>query len=246
MGSVFGTLMGPQTSQARERRLFGLVTAKVTGIMADGTYEVSYLSMGDDEPSAPARVMMPNAGAKRGMYFFPDTGDEVVIAFQNGDVNSPVILGAAYNSDSQPPDQAKPSPDNNVRTIVSRSGHEITLDDSPGAGKVTVKSKSGHQVVMDESGAGKVTVASAGGATIEIDDGAGSVKISAPVQIELSAPVLKLSATTMTVSAPGGFQVNTTGSVTASTFVVDGKPFGLHVHAPPVIPPAGTTGPVGP
>src|SRR4051794_35013716 len=122
-----------QHQQAIERKNYGLVTAKVTGIMPDGTYELSYLTMDNGEPSAPARVMMPSAGAKRGFHFMPDVGDEVLVAFHCGDVNEPVILGAAFNDDSQPPDQARPSPDNNCRTIVSRSGHEVTFDDTPGA-----------------------------------------------------------------------------------------------------------------
>lgn len=246
MGGVFETLLQPQMEQARERRQFGVVTAKVTGIMDDGTYEMSYLSMGSGEPSAPARVMMPMAGSKRGMYFFPEVGDEVIVAFESGDVNLPVILGAAWNEEGEPPDQAHPSPENNFRTIVSRCGHEITFDDTPGACKITIKTNGGHQLVMDDTLPGKLTLASAGGCKVEMEDAPGSLKISAPFSIELSAPVLKLSATTMTVNAPGGFQITTTGSVTGSAVVVDGKPFGLHVHTPPVVPPAGTTGPVAP
>jgi len=246
MQGFFDTLLQPQLDQARERRVFGLVTAIVTGIMPDGTYEVNYLTMGSGEPSAPARVMMPMAGSKRGMYFFPEVGDEVIIAFESGDVNLPVILGATWNENGEPPDQAQPSPENNFRTIVSRSGHELTFDDSPGTGKITLKTKSGHQLVMDDTPPGKITFSSAGGCKIEMNDAPGSLKISAPFSIEISAPTLKLSATNMAINAPAGFQINTTGSVTASTVVIDGKPFGLHVHAPPVIPPAGTTGPVGP
>lgn len=246
MGGIFETVLQPQLDQARERRQFGLVTAKVTGIMGDGTYEVNYLSMGSGEPSAPARVMMPMAGSKRGTYFLPDVGDEVIIAFESGDVNLPVILGAAWNEESEPPDQAQPSPDNNFRTIVSRAGHEITFDDSPGTGKITIKTNGGHRLVMDDTPTGKITFSSAAGCQIEMNDVPGSLKISAPFQIEISAPILKLSATMITINSPGGFQITTTGSVTASTVVIDGKPFGLHVHTPPVIPPAGTTGPVAP
>jgi len=62
MSSSINAAQRQQLQQARERRNFGLVTAKVTGIMPDGTYEVSYLTMDDGEPSAPARVMMPSAG----------------------------------------------------------------------------------------------------------------------------------------------------------------------------------------
>jgi phage baseplate assembly protein gpV len=246
MGGVFETLLQPQMEQARERRQFGVVSARVTGIMDDGTYEMSYLSMGAGEPSAPARVMMPMAGGGRGTYFLPEVGDEVIVAFESGDVNLPVILGAVWNEESPPPDQARPSPENNFRTIVSRSGHEITFDDSPGTGKITIKTRNGHQLVLDDTPPGKVTLSSAGGCTVEMDDVPGNLKISAPLQVEISATVLKLSATTMTVSSPAGFQINTTGTATGSLVIIDGKPFGLHVHTPPIIPATGTTGPVAP
>src|SRR5215475_3995952 len=114
-------LLAPQTEQARKRFVRGIVTAKVRSREDDGTYRLDYLTMGDDEASAPARVMMPMAGGKRGTYFFPEPGDEVVVAFELGDTNLPVILGAVWNQDDHPPDQADPSTDNNVRTIVSRS-----------------------------------------------------------------------------------------------------------------------------
>jgi len=56
-------LMAPQTEQSRKRPVQGLVTAKVRGREDDGTYRLDYLTMGTDEPSAAARVMMPMAGA---------------------------------------------------------------------------------------------------------------------------------------------------------------------------------------
>ena len=135
-----------QDRQRRERTMPGILIAQVTGRMGDGTYELRYLGMGGSAPSAPARMMMPNAGAKRGMYWMPEVGDEVVVAFEGGDPNAPIVLGALYNGGSPAPDQARPSSDNNIRTLVSRSGHEITLDDSPGAGKVTVKTQDGRRL----------------------------------------------------------------------------------------------------
>src|SRR5271157_4763071 len=111
-------LMGPQTEQARKRLVQGLVTAIVRSREENGTYRLNYLTMGNDEPSALARVMMPMAGTKRGTYFFPEPGDEVVVAFESGDTNLPVILGAVWNNNDHPPDQAKPSADNNIRTVV--------------------------------------------------------------------------------------------------------------------------------
>jgi uncharacterized protein involved in type VI secretion and phage assembly len=238
-------LLEPQTAQARQQPVHGLVTAIVRAIEDDGTYRLDYLTMGSDEPSAPARVMMPMAGGKRGMHFFPEKGDEVVVAFELGDTNLPVILGAVWNNNDRPPDQAKQSPDNHVRTIVSRSGHELTFDDTPGAEKITLKSKSGHKVtlrtargaalILDDTPPGSVTLRTAGGSQITISDADGITTISAPLQIQFQSSLITLQA--------NAIQLTTTGVVTSSTVVIDGKPFGAHTHN---IPPATPTGPVTP
>src|SRR5580658_1290034 len=109
---ALSALLAPQTEQSRKRPVQGLVTAKVRSRESDGTYRLDYLTMGDDEPSAQARVMMPMAGGKRGTYFFPEPGDEVVVAFELGDTNLPVILGAVWNQNDAPPAQIDPSADN--------------------------------------------------------------------------------------------------------------------------------------
>src|ERR1035441_10767335 len=87
-----------QNTQRREQPVHGIAIAIVTGRMGDGTYELRCLSMGANAPSAPARMMMPSAGSKRGVYWMPEVGDEVVVAFEGSDSNSPIILGALYNS----------------------------------------------------------------------------------------------------------------------------------------------------
>src|SRR2546423_14400246 len=114
------SVFSDQDRNRRDRPVQGISIAKVRSRMPDGTYALSFLGMGGEAPSAPARMMMPNAGNKRGVYWMPEIGDEVVVAFESGDSNSPIILGGLFNSQSPTPDQAKPSDDNNVRTIVSR------------------------------------------------------------------------------------------------------------------------------
>jgi hypothetical protein len=193
-------LMAPQTENARKRLVQGLVTAKVRSREDDGTYVLDYLTMGSDEPSAPARVMMPMAGGKRGVYFFPESGDEVVVAFELGDTNFPVILGAVWNQNDPFPDQAQPSAQNNVRTIVSRSGHQLTFDDTSGAETITIESQGGHKLVMDDSPPGKVTLASKGGVSVSLDDSTGQASISLPG----GTTSLTLSDTGITLSTAGG------------------------------------------
>lgn len=216
--SFFDSVFADQDRERRERSVHGIAIAKVTGRMGDGTYELKYLGMGGDAPSAPARMMMPNAGSKRGMYWMPEVGDEVVVAFESGDSNSPIVLGALFNSTSPTPDQAKPSNDNNVRTIVSRSGHEITLDDSPQAGQVTVKTKDGRSLTLDDTPPGKVTLETPSGISIRLDDATGTLTLSAPTSIVLETASLSLLVGGLTM-APGSSPGSGTMSVTVPTAV---------------------------
>ena len=237
MMEPFDILLAPQTQQSRKRLVHGLVTAKIRSREDDGTYRLDFLSMGDDEPSAPARVMVPMAGGKRGVYFLPEPGDEVIVSFELGDTNFPVILGAVWNQNDSPPDQAQPSAENNVRTIVSRSGHEITFDDSPGTEKITVKSQGGRSITLDDTPPGQLSISTPTGVQISLSDADGSLTLSAPLQINLQSALINLQANVVTLL--------TTGTPPGSMVMIDNVPFGLHTHAPPVLP-TGTTGPVGP
>ena len=244
--------LSPQTSQNREQLVHGIVTARVVQAEGDGTYRLRIHGMNgqpDDVLSAPARVAMPMAGKGRGMHFFPEPDDEVVVAFLVGDTNQPIIIGAVWNRDSPPPDQAHESADNDVRTIVSRSGHEVTLDDSPGREKVTVRTQGGHELVLDDAPSGlQVTLSTkggrrlvlsdggAGGATLEtqttqltISDAGGSVSLQSMGTLTLEAPVIRLDATQILI-----------GSAVSAT-IIDHIPFKLHTHGtPPTVGPVVT------
>jgi phage baseplate assembly protein gpV len=244
----------PQSHQNREQRVNGLVTARVEKIEDDGTYRLKFFGLNgqdDDELSAPARVMMPMAGDRRGMHFFPEPGDEVVVGFHVGDANNPIILGAVWNKASPPPNQAQQSADNNIRTIVTRSGHELTFDDTAGSEKVTIRSQSGHSVVLDDSAASPgITMKSADGGKVAISDmPPGRIELSLQsCQVALAGPgVVNIRATaSITLEAPSislnGMAVTLGGAAGSST--IDGIPFRLHVHTGGTLPPAGTTGPV--
>lgn len=47
------------------------------------------------------RVMTPVAGANWGGHLTPRPGQEVIVAFQNGNIDRPVIIGTAYNGQGQ-------------------------------------------------------------------------------------------------------------------------------------------------
>ncbi len=150
--SVFERLLGD--------RVFGLATAEVRSIDEEGAV-LHYKSLNLDQGSATARIAAPMAGDRRGFYFRPEPGDEVVVAFENGDINQPVIIGSTWNPAQAPPSQADTSSSNNMRSIVSRAGHEITFDDTPGAGSITIRATSGARIVLDDT-TGRITIDTSG------------------------------------------------------------------------------------
>ncbi|MEZ4399293.1 MAG: phage baseplate assembly protein V [Kofleriaceae bacterium] len=135
---VFNRLTEFTERWQRQQPQLGLAFAEVASVDDDG-YTLTYLSGNHDAPSAPARVATFMAGGGRGAYFMPEVGDEVVVGFELGDLNRPVILGALWSDVDTPPTTVDTSASNNIRSIVSRDGHQITLDDTHGAGKVQIK-----------------------------------------------------------------------------------------------------------
>jgi len=72
-------------------------------------------------------IIMIGAGKNRGWFFIPEKDDEVLVMFEHGDVNRPLIVGALWNGKDKPPE--KNAGGNPRRVIKSREGNKITFDD---------------------------------------------------------------------------------------------------------------------
>jgi hypothetical protein len=155
---LFARLLQFEEQWKRSAPRYGLLFAKVLAITPDGI-ELDYLSSAMEAPSVPARLATPMAGAGRGVFFHPEVGDEVVVGFELGDANRPVVLGALWNEAAAPPPPADLGPSNNVRTIVSRAGHQITFDDTPGSGAIQIRTSGGFEIKLDTGG---VTITTTG------------------------------------------------------------------------------------
>jgi uncharacterized protein involved in type VI secretion and phage assembly len=149
-GGLFSSLMSDREEQQRAGRVTGLRFAEVADITDDG-YVLQWLSGAVDTPSAPARAAAFMAGNERGAYFPFEIGDEVVVGFEEGHLDRPVILGALWSDQDLPPPDADTTSTNNTRTIVSRAGSELTFDDTQGATKVLLKSAGGMELLLDDS-----------------------------------------------------------------------------------------------
>ena len=142
---------------ARER-FYGVAVAKVEANHVDPTegppmarVKVSYPWLSDKVESGFARCAAPSAGSGTGVYFLPDVGDEVLVAFEHGDLAKPVILGSLWNGTRQPP-QSNVDGLNRLRTIKTK-GHTIVFDDTTGMEKIQITDKAGSEVTLGPNGA---------------------------------------------------------------------------------------------
>jgi phage protein D len=69
-----------------------------------GRVRVQYPALGDDAEGWWARIASPAAGAGRGLLMMPVAGDEVVLAFEQGDPRRPYVLGSVWNGQAKPGD----------------------------------------------------------------------------------------------------------------------------------------------
>ncbi len=112
-------------------------------------------SQKDDTSSAWIRVMQPGfADARWGQQFIPRVGQEVVVAFQRGDPDRPIVIGAMYHKDFKPPYKL---PDNKSQSGIktkSLSGagyHELLFDDKENEEYVRLQSqKDFHFIVKNK------------------------------------------------------------------------------------------------
>lgn len=151
-----------------------------------------------------ARIAVPMAGGDRGTYFLPEVGDEVLVAFENGDVDYPYVLGALWNGADAPP-ASNADGDNDVRRITSRSGHHLTFDDDESAGNVVIETAAGHTIELsDASGSETITIEDTGGNSIVFDSTSGSLSITGATKLSVDAPAIELSSNgNVTIDASG-------------------------------------------
>ncbi len=118
--------------------------------------KVKYPAFSDNDSSYWARIATPSAGNDRGFQFLPEVNDEVLIAFEQGDINQPYIIGSLWNGKDKPPQTASDAKDK--RMIRTRSGHTIILDDTSGSEKIIIKDKTGNNTVQIDSSSNELKI----------------------------------------------------------------------------------------
>lgn len=167
-----------------------------------------------------ARLVVPGGGATRGVYYLPEVNDEVLVAFEQGDINRPYVLGGLWNGTDAPPKGNDTIVDSssgvvNQRIIQSRTGHIVTLDDTDSKQMITLVTQGGHKVTLDDTSGGvNITVTTTGGHKLVMDDT--NKKVSIIDSSGNNSIVIDTSSNAITLTAQGNIKLAATGDVNIS------------------------------
>src|SRR5262252_5813625 len=62
-----------------------------------GRVKIKFPVLSEQDTSDWAPVVMLGAGKNRGWFFIPEVDDEVLVMFEHGDLNRPMVIGALWN-----------------------------------------------------------------------------------------------------------------------------------------------------
>lgn len=179
-----------------------------------------------------ARVAMPSGGKTWGHYFLPEIGDQVLLAFEGGDIEKPYVIGCIQKDNDK---FLTGSVDNNNRTkrIVTKHGSMITFDDSPndaegGQDKITIQTAGAAHTILLDNENNKIRIGDkAKEDYIEMTtaEGSGSltVKVKSKITIEVGSTIkltlngesglLKVEASQITLQSKDQLNFKTDGIV---------------------------------
>lgn len=172
-----------------------------------GRVRVKFPWLADVAESNWARIASPMGGQNRGMVFIPEVNDEVLVAFEQGDMNRPYVLGALWNGVDKPPEKNQDG-HNNIRKIRSRSGHEIVFDDNDAARKekLEIHTSAGHKILLDDaSGQEKIEIKDkTGNNIIKMDSVQNAISIESTMKLNIKSQLIEIeSQGMMTLKAAG-------------------------------------------
>lgn len=140
------------------------------------------------------RVQSPDAGGSgmknRGMVSIPEVGDMVMVGYVNGDPNRPYVAGSMFTGKNG----QGGGTDNNIHSIVTKSGHKLVFNDEKG----------------DKWG---LSITDGNGNSISFDANAGKISVVASDEIMLSAKSIQLLADVINTNASESISVYSGGEV---------------------------------
>jgi phage baseplate assembly protein gpV len=196
-----------------KKKYYGVVTGKVISQLDPlslGRVQVQLPFIDSVDLSPWARIASPMASTETGFYFIPQMGDEVLVAFEQGDPAVPYVIGSLWSASAPPP---LPSPLPQMSMIKTLSENTIMFTEVPPT--ITIKTAAGQTILLSETGVqifadpdDVVNITSAG---IQILAGENAISMGeSGITIAASSSLTISSGSTLSISAP---TINLTGGM---------------------------------
>lgn len=186
---IMGTV--EESVEALNKKFPGVVTGKVRSVLDPlslGRIQVQLPFIDSLDMSPWARVAVPMAGMYYGHYFMPNVDDEVLVAFEHGDVKAPYIIGYLWTATSPPP-LASPLP--GIRALRSQGGNQIVFTETPTSITIQTGPTPTQSLPAQVSPTGPHN---------SLALGSSGVSIATPTQVEIAVQTTKVTITPSAVT----------------------------------------------
>lgn len=148
-----------------------------------------------DQESGYIRCMTPDGGKTRGWFGLPEVGDEVVVAYERGNPDVPLVLGCLYNKKDTPPLGTSDCLDGSSvgkKIYRTRAGNQILFVDEDGKESIVITQKDGTNSILLSMDGPAITIESSGdiaikGANILVESTSGDIELKAAGALKGSA-----------------------------------------------------------
>jgi len=169
-------------------------------------------------------VLTPHAGNERGFFCLPEVDDEVMVMFENGNPDKPLVVGSMYNGNDRAPTNHSAGFDgatNDLKVWRTKNDNEIYFKDEDGAESVVISQKDGDNIIkltMDgpaiviESANGDVTIK---GATIALESTTGDITIKSAGEMQMESTTKAVLKSGTDCEVKGGTNLKAEGAMNA-------------------------------
>jgi hypothetical protein len=185
-----------------KKKFYGVCTGRVIDILDPlslGRVQVQLPFIDSVDLSPWARVASPMAGPLHGIYMIPNPGEDVLVAFEQGDVNAPYVIGSLWSAMNPPP---LPSPAPQIRLIKTLAQNQIMITEAPPSIMIQVET-TGQTILISPTG-------------IQIISGDNVINLGPPTgppmaQMIAGANVINMTPDGITVTSAGNLTVTANG-----------------------------------
>lgn len=147
-----------------------------------GRVRVKFPTLTEEHESNWARVVSVGAGPTRGFDCLPEINDEVLVAFEHGDIHRPYVIGGVWNGTDAPPEAVAETIVGGkvrLRTFKTRVGHKLQFveEDKTTKKGVYLNTIGGHNLRLNDSDK-FVELETTGGHKFRADDSSKEVSLT--------------------------------------------------------------------